>query len=419
MAYLRNIAGQIVPLTMVASGGGSPGEARPTSGTPSVFVRAGGNPAAAGLGAVTAFTANGDAQYTLTADDVKDPEVLVYWDLAGFIGGQLTINTFTPATVYFDSVNGTATGSGLYDDPISTVTAALDRLADWGARHLVLLQGEVTVPAGRNISGLVIEGAGLDVKVTLNNRPADGTTIRNCIVDGQQLTGRELTLEHCSVDGVLTFNGLMTGCVLNGTITIGTQGTAAFMDCVTAFANNPPVLDFAGVSIMHGTIAGWCGPLRVDGIGVATFLTHINLEGTLTFESGCTNNAAGVTVTGAASIVDNSGANFVFVDATVERQINADAHVFQVAASPAPTATTYTIEAISGGPTPTAIVNAYAQAFATFRTGTNNGFGGRQISSSSATAELNHSGTGTDLDRPLDAVPAAGDQVMITGQANV
>ena len=101
----------------------------------------------------------------------------------------------------------------------------------------------------------------------------------------------------------------------------------------------------------------------------------------------------------------------------LERTINADAHIFQVAAAPAPTASTYTIEAVAGGPTPSTIVNAYAQAFATFRSGTNVGFGGRQITSSSATAELTHGGTGTDLDRPLAAIPGAGDLIMITGQA--
>lgn len=307
-SILKNVAGQRLPYALIAS---ADGEAPVTAGTPSVFVKTDGGAMAAGAGTVGAQDAGGGGEYLPTQAETNGDALAFRVTLAGAITERFVIYTEKPQTVYYDATAG-AGGSGLYNSPINDPADALARLNDWGARHLVILQGGFTVPAATgDISRLTIDGAGLDTKVSLNNRPATDTLIRNAVVDGQLASG-ELILDNCLIDGILDFLGYARFCLVNGNVTVAANGPGFFSNCAPQYANSPPIINYQGLAINAAGITEWVGPITVDGIGLSSFVTNINIAGQLTFGAGCANNAVAVTVTGQGTITDNSGANFTF-----------------------------------------------------------------------------------------------------------
>ncbi len=214
--------------------------------------------------------------------------------------------------VWFDSVEGSAGGTGHIHNPIS-VEATMRTIAIANDLYKYNIHGSITLAASyanKHLIGEVGPLGGANIAI-------GGQSLNNALIEGAVLTGAvsgHVHFVHCAVLNVTGLHGLLQQCGLVGTtgspiifdagITDITDCTSVNGVCYLNMNGNPTtvnITDIAGSFVIRGLTGG-----SVEFRGVAGCEVEI--------ESNCTGGT--ITISGSVILTDNSGVGCVVTDNT-------------------------------------------------------------------------------------------------------
>lgn len=198
--------------------------------------------------------------------------------------------------------SGTTYPIGTREEPVNNFSDAVSIAQIYGFnRFYIMATGYCH---DHDISNIIIQGENcLISKVDISDTCiTNATEIRNCVVSGH-MSGL-IRIEDCHVKDISNFHGVICNCLLDGTIELGDNGTAQFINCKDSYAGlGVPTIDMGGDGIGL-SVRGYYGGLKIQNKTGAEDVS-INFDsGRLILDSSVT--SGDIIVRGVAEIVDNS-----------------------------------------------------------------------------------------------------------------
>jgi hypothetical protein len=154
-------------------------------------------------------------------------------------GGGVTVDTTS-------AYSGTDFPVGTPRQPVNNVSDAVSIAAARGFTRLYII-GDITLTTGDSLSAYEVVGESTNKTTITINSDADvsETEFSNATVQGT-LDGDNV-LTNCAVETLTFVEGLITQCILNGTITLSGADDAHFLDCWSGVPGaSTPVIDMGG-----------------------------------------------------------------------------------------------------------------------------------------------------------------------------
>ncbi len=233
---------------------------------------------------------------------VADPEA------QAIANASLVYASFS-GSVWLDAINGlgdmgTSTEpNGNQERPVNTAPLALDVCQNRGFRSIRLLESYDFI-AGDDISNKKIEG--VSHIATYVDMGYDAVCTRSVFID-LNITGildGDSEINNCVVGDIVYFHGHIHNSALEGTIYLGGNHPAKFLNCSMAKIDRPVELDCGGSG--QDAIVDYRGMMTVSNLTGANTIGLTMGGGIVTIASDCT--AGVIIIQGNFELIDNSGA---------------------------------------------------------------------------------------------------------------
>lgn len=237
---------------------------------------------------------------------------------------SLQFSTFQNA-VWIDAVNGTGGTTfpkGTAIEPVNNITDAQTIAEERGFTHLNILGTGLTVNAGEDLTGYVIQGEYHDRTslIVVSGAIVEGVQFNNVSLYGD-FNGQICVVDrHSSVKNVNDFDANVYLSELDGTIKLNLGNHRHWIRCTSNQQTTFPVLDFQGID-QDLVLTGYTGNLRVTNMTAGNLSLYLD-SGEVELDSSCTGGT--ININGSGKLTDNSAGTTVLASNFVNPYIIAD-----------------------------------------------------------------------------------------------
>lgn len=203
-------------------------------------------------------------------------------------------------------LNGTA------DNPLDdgTLSDAVTLDAALGYNHYTLGKG-ASITLASTYTSHIFNGIG--GTIALGGQDTSFCTFRSANVSGTQTgTGRTFWQDVRLTGPSTITDAAMSGCSINGTITLSDTGDYSLKSCYASNEALVPTFDFGAVGSTELLLLDWSGPVILSNVGnTGTDSVVITGNGEVTLNASCT--AGSIKISGNFIVTDNSAGSTVDV----------------------------------------------------------------------------------------------------------
>ena len=193
--------------------------------------------------------------------------------------------------------------TGTLQAPVNNFTDAL-AIADERGFDTFFIIGNATVDTGLDFTNMIFVGQGINLSTLTLDAAANltNTEFRDATVTGT-LDGNS-TLQNCEIGSLTFVTGLISECILTGTIVLGGSGPANILNCVDGVAGlGIPIVDMGGDG-PDLIVRNYSGGIQIiNKTGSAEASIGMN-SGRVLIESTVTDGT--LLIRGISKVVDNS-----------------------------------------------------------------------------------------------------------------
>lgn len=215
-----------------------------------------------------------DGAFTLTNATLAIDQILVEFaqGVEGYQNAAIWYRDNASNTNTVRGIDGTAT------NPVSTIAAVNTLLASTNlSRVEVANQSSITFTASQENQIF----SGKNWTLSLGGQSISGSYFEGANVAGIGTGAAEVHFDHCHMGDVTLPPSDLEGCVLEGTFTVGSEGSYFFENCKSGVAGTAtPVFDF-GSALNSSDInyRSYSGGLEIENMGAGTGSYTMSLEG--------------------------------------------------------------------------------------------------------------------------------------------
>lgn len=205
----------------------------------------------------------------------------------GYADGAIWVNTVSGAAGTESFVNGTA------DNPVDTWADALTLSGNLNITRFHIINGS-TVTLSANSDNYTLIGDGWTL--ALGGQSVAGAHFAGADVTGTGTGATHPRFSHCHFGAVTLPPSDCEGCILEGTVTVGSAGNFFFEACQSGIAGtSTPVFDFGGaLNSSDVNFRDYSGGIEIQNMGAGSGSYNMSLEGfgQLIINANCSATAA-------------------------------------------------------------------------------------------------------------------------------